>query len=73
MMARMDTNQERMNASLREKIQSGQAEMRSIVGAWIADMKDGRKETMSCKEVTEAHLECEEPTSVNMEPEAECQ
>jgi hypothetical protein len=40
MMARMDDNQERMIASLREEIQSGQAEMKSIVNAWRADMKD---------------------------------
>jgi hypothetical protein len=71
MMTRMNTNQERMSASLREEIQSGQVEMRSIVDARIADMKDGRKETMACQEMVEAHLECEEPTSVDMEPEAE--
>jgi hypothetical protein len=40
MMARMDTNQERMIASLREEIQSGQVEMRPIVDDWIADTMD---------------------------------
>jgi hypothetical protein len=26
---------------------------------------------MACQEMTKAHLECEEPTSVDMEPEVE--
>jgi hypothetical protein len=57
MLARMDENQvktdpnqERTNASLREEIKSGQAEMRSTVNvieknmdAWIADRKEGQK------------------------------
>jgi hypothetical protein len=42
-MARMGTNQEKMHASLREEIQSGEAEVRFFVYAWIADMNDGRK------------------------------
>jgi hypothetical protein len=71
MMARMDANQERTNASLREEIQSGQAKMRSILDVWIVDMKDGRKETMASQETTEARLECEERTSVDMESESE--
>jgi hypothetical protein len=48
MIARMDANQVRMSASLREDIQSVQMEMRSIVDAWIANMRDGRKEMMAC-------------------------
>jgi hypothetical protein len=38
----MNANQAKMNTNLkqtREEIKSGQAEMRSIVNAWIADMK----------------------------------
>jgi hypothetical protein len=57
MMTGMDTNQERMNASLREEIQSGQAKMRFIINARIADMKDGRRETMSCQVMTEVCLD----------------
>jgi hypothetical protein len=34
-------------------------------------MMDGQKEKMAFQEMTEAHLECEEPTSVDMEPEVE--
>jgi hypothetical protein len=49
MEVKTDTNQERTNASLREEIHSGPAEMRSMVNAWIADMKDDRRETMSCQ------------------------
>jgi hypothetical protein len=71
MLAKMDANQEGMNASLKEEIKSGQAEMRSIVStvgekidALIADMKDGRKERTAWQEAMEARLGCEEPTSV---------
>jgi hypothetical protein len=49
MMAGMDANQERMNASLREEIPAGHVEMKSIINVWIADMKDDRRETMSCQ------------------------
>jgi hypothetical protein len=44
--------EEMMNVNLkemREEIKSGQVEMRSIVNAWIADMKDDQRETMPCK------------------------
>jgi hypothetical protein len=47
--AKIDAKQERMNASLKEKIKSGQAEMRSTVStlekkmdAWIANMRNDR-------------------------------
>jgi DNA polymerase III delta prime subunit len=47
MLPRMDANQERMNACLREEIISGEAEMKSTVNAfqekmdaWIANMRD---------------------------------
>jgi hypothetical protein len=55
---------------IRVEIKFGQTDIRSRVDAWIADMKDGRKETMACQEKTEVRLECGEPTSVDMEPEA---
>jgi hypothetical protein len=62
--------------SMREDIKTGQAEMRSIVGALqekmdacVARMRDDQKETMSFQEMAEAHLECEEQTSVTMESE----
>jgi hypothetical protein len=44
MMARMDTNQAKVDndiRKIREEIQSGQAEMRSIINAWIVEMKYG--------------------------------
>jgi hypothetical protein len=44
--------------------------MRSIFNAWIADMKNGQKEAIACQGKT-AQLECKEPTSVGMEPEAD--
>jgi hypothetical protein len=34
--------------------------------AWIASRRDDRKETTSCQETIEAHLECEEQTSVDI-------
>jgi hypothetical protein len=56
--------EEMMNANLKEmrgEIKSGQAEMRCIVNAWIADMKKkGRKETMSCQVTTAACLDSKE-------------
>jgi hypothetical protein len=67
LLSRIEANQVKMDVNLneiREEIKSGQREMKSIVNAWIADMKDGRKETM-------AHLEYKEKTSVDMEPEVE--
>jgi hypothetical protein len=36
-------------------------------------MKDGRKETMTCQEKTKARLECEKPTSVDVESDVEHQ
>jgi hypothetical protein len=35
----------------------------------IENRKDDRKETTSCQETTEAHLECKKQTSVDMESE----
>jgi hypothetical protein len=71
MMTRMDTNQERMNASLRERIQSGKAEKRSIVSAWIANMRDGRKGTMSGQVTAEACLDSKELDPEGMESKVE--
>jgi hypothetical protein len=72
--SRIEANQAKKDVNINEigeEIKSGQAEMKSIGNAWIADMKDGRKETMACQGKTEARLECEESTSVDMEREAE--
>jgi hypothetical protein len=76
----MDDNQEGMNASLREQIQSGQAEMRSKVSAIEENMEAAihsprawRKETMARLEMMEARLECKKPSSEDMEPETEHQ
>jgi hypothetical protein len=62
--------------SMREDIKIGQAEIRSIVGAFqekldacVASRRDDQKETMSFQETTEAHLECDEQTPVTMESE----
>jgi hypothetical protein len=51
--ARIKANQEEMMAKMQEDIKSGQAEMRSILDAWLTDLKDGRKETTACQEATE--------------------
>jgi hypothetical protein len=45
----MKANQGKMNANLkemREEIISGQVEIRSMLKAWVANMRDDRKETM---------------------------
>jgi hypothetical protein len=73
MVARMDANQERMNASLSEEMQSGQAEMRAIVNAWMAEMKDDRRETMSCQVKMEACRGSKELNPEDMESEVEHQ
>jgi hypothetical protein len=73
MMARMDTNQERMYASLGEEIQSAQVEMRSIINALIADMKDDQRETMSCQVMIEACLDSKELNPEDMKSEMEHQ
>jgi hypothetical protein len=61
---------------MREDIKTGQAEIRSIVGAFqekfdacVASRRDDQKETISFQETAEAHLECKEQTSVTMESE----
>jgi hypothetical protein len=56
-----------------EEIKSAQAEMRSIVNVWLADMKDGRKETMSCELMTEACLDNKELNLEDMKPKVEYQ
>jgi hypothetical protein len=71
LVSRMEADRKTNRDELREEIKSGQAEMKSIVNAWIQDMKDGRKKAVVCQETTEARLECEEPTSVDMESESE--
>jgi enterochelin esterase-like enzyme len=45
-----------------EEINSGKAEMRSTVNAWIVDMKEDQKERTACQEVTKANPEKMEPT-----------
>jgi hypothetical protein len=43
--------------SMREDIKCGQAEMRSILDAWIANIKVARKKTTACQEVMGANPE----------------
>jgi hypothetical protein len=49
---------------LKEGIISSQVVMKSIVDAWMTDIKDARKKTTACQEVTGANPE-------NMEPNPE--
>jgi hypothetical protein len=62
----MDAN----TKAMREDIKSGQAEVRSIVkalhenvDACVASRRDDREVTVSCQEMMEPRLECEEPVS----------
>jgi hypothetical protein len=55
MLAKMETNKEKINAS--------QEWMITKMDAWIEEMKVWQKETMACQEATEACLESQEPTS----------
>jgi hypothetical protein len=71
----MNANQAKKNANLKEmteEIKSGQAEMRSIVNAWRADIrKKDRKETMPCQVTTTACLDSKELNPEDMESEVE--
>jgi uncharacterized protein (DUF885 family) len=69
----MNATQERMDAntkSMREDIKSGQAEMRSTIGAieekmdaWIANRKDDREETTACQYEMETSIKQFEPNA----------
>jgi hypothetical protein len=59
MMARMDANQAKTDVHLKE--------MRS----WIANIRDDRKETMSCQVTKKACLESKKPNPEGMEFEME--
>jgi hypothetical protein len=48
--ANTKANQAEILARMREDIKSGQAEMRSILDAWLTNLKDGRKETTACQQ-----------------------
>jgi hypothetical protein len=55
-----EANQAKMNVNLnkiREEIKSGQTDTRSIVDAWITDMKNGRKQMIACHKATKADTE----------------
>jgi hypothetical protein len=56
--------QEHMDVKLkemREEIKYGQAEMRSIVDAWMTNVNDARRKTTACQETTKANTEKTEP------------
>jgi hypothetical protein len=59
-----------LEVNLREEIKSAFGDK---MGALVAGMKDGQKETMACQETTKAHLVCKEPSPKKMEPEVERQ
>jgi hypothetical protein len=63
-----------MNVNLkemREEIKSDQAEMRSIVNVWIANMRDDRKKTMSSHVTTVACLDSKELNPEDMKSQVE--
>jgi hypothetical protein len=53
------------------RFQSGQVEMRSVINAWIADVKVYRKETMSCQATMAACLDSKELNPEDMGCEVE--
>jgi hypothetical protein len=70
----MNANQAKMNANLkemREEIKPGQAEIRSIVNAWIVDMKKDRKDTMSCQITKAVCLDSKELNLKDMKSKVE--
>jgi hypothetical protein len=46
------------------------AKISARMEAWLTERNDTREETMACQGKTEARLEVQEPTSVDMRPEA---
>jgi hypothetical protein len=65
----MKAGQEQMMTD-RKTYQGMLVKINARMEAWLTDRNDTREETMACQEKTEARLEVEEPTSVDMEPEA---
>jgi hypothetical protein len=57
MLARIDANQERINATLRDEIKSTVSAFLEKMDTWIVNMKDGRKEKTACQEATEVNPE----------------
>jgi hypothetical protein len=60
MMANRHADREQIDAKLKdlkEDTKSSQAEMRSILDAWITDIKDAQKKTTACQEMTGANPE----------------
>jgi hypothetical protein len=64
-LARMDASQAKADAWHTEMMAKMTAREEKM-DAWLTDMNDIREETMACQEKTEARLEIEEPTSVDM-------
>jgi hypothetical protein len=58
---------------MNEEIKSGQEEMRFVADAWIADMKEDRKERTACQEAMEANPEKMEPNPGEQEATVEQQ
>jgi hypothetical protein len=72
--ARIEANQAKTNTNLkemREEIKCGQAKMRSILNAWIADMKKDRKEAVSCQVTMAACLDSKKLNPEDMKSEVE--
>jgi hypothetical protein len=75
--ARMEADRKSKREDLKdmmeEMMNANQEEMRSIVNAWVTDIKDARKKTTACKEATEADTEKTEPDPGMMQSVAELQ
>jgi hypothetical protein len=67
----MEANSEKMEPNPGEKEAVVERQKIPNEEAAIHSLMACRKETMACQETMEALLECEEPTSVDMESEAE--
>jgi phage host-nuclease inhibitor protein Gam len=68
--AKTDANEERMNVNLRkmkEEMKSTVSAIQEKMDAWIAEMKDGRKEKTARQETTEACLDSKEPNPEAMQ------
>jgi hypothetical protein len=75
MTKKMDASQEKSHAKLekadadRKAYREDLKEMRAIIKGWSSDLKTNQEESMACQGNMEAHLETEEPASVDRTPE----
>jgi hypothetical protein len=73
LLARLEAKMDLKLKETSKEIKSGEAQMRAIVNAWIADMMENRKERTAFQEATDANPKKMEPNPVEKEAVVEQQ